>query len=98
MYKTHRRSLNKSASESALAFDIEEIREMVHKEVEAELHRREKLSRELNKKEFKKFFRREFRNLLWIVFPCVYPILFNKGKDVKDVIRIYKIPLTKGNL
>ncbi|MBT7252515.1 MAG: hypothetical protein HN875_02125 [Candidatus Nitrosopelagicus sp.] len=56
--------MNKSASESALAFDIEEIREMVHKEVEAELHRREKLSRELNKKEFKKFFRREFRNLL----------------------------------
>ena len=36
-----------------MAFDIEEIREMVHKEVEAELHRREKLSRELNKKEFK---------------------------------------------
>ena len=64
MYKTHRRSLNKSASESAISFDLEEIREMVHKEVKAELLRREKLSRELSKKEFKKFFRREFRNLL----------------------------------
>ena len=63
MYKTHRRSLNKQASESALSFDIEEVREMVQKEVKAELERREKLSRELNKKEFERFFRKEFERL-----------------------------------
>ena len=63
LYKTHRRSLNKSASESALDFDIEEIREMVAKEVKAELERREKLSHELTKKQFDHYFRKQFERL-----------------------------------
>ena len=63
LYKTHRRSLNKSASESALDFDIEEIREMVQKEVKAELARRAKLSQELTKKQFDHYFRKEFERL-----------------------------------
>ena len=64
LYKTHRRSLNKSASESALDFDIEEIREMVQKEVKAELARRAKLSQELTKKQFDHYFRKEFERLI----------------------------------
>ena len=63
MYKTHRRSLNKQASESALSFDIEEVREMVQKEVKAELERREKLSQELTRKQLDHYFRKQFERL-----------------------------------
>ena len=63
LYKTHRRSLNKKASESALEFDIEEIREMVQKEVKSELERREKLSQELTRKQLDNYFRKQFERL-----------------------------------
>ena len=63
LYKTHRRSLNKSASVDKHDFDIEEIREMVQKEVEAELARRAKLSQELTRKQFDHYFRKEFERL-----------------------------------
>ena len=63
LYKTHRRSLNKKASESALEFDIEEIREMVQKEVKSELERREKLSHELTRKQLDHYFRKQFERL-----------------------------------
>ena len=63
MYKTHRRSLNSKASEAKPEFDIEEIREMVQKEVTAELARREKLSKELTKKQFDHYFRKEYERL-----------------------------------
>ena len=63
LYKTHRRSLNKSASENKQEFDIEEIREMVQTEVKAELARRSKLSQELTRKQFDHYFRKGFERL-----------------------------------
>ena len=63
LYKTHRRSLNSKASEAKTEFDIEEIREMVAKEVKAELERRSKLSQELTRKQFNHFFRKEYEKI-----------------------------------